>query len=73
MQQADAEGVLYNQLELETEIQKRIREKIHKMNSFWKQVEVNWFTQPCKHFKFCYVKNMKSKMVLRKQPIVFTD
>ena len=40
MEAADAEGVLYKQLELETEIQKKILSEIKRCASFWKQIQV---------------------------------
>ena len=40
MQAADSDGVLYKQLELETEIQKKIKTEIGRCASYWKQIEV---------------------------------
>jgi hypothetical protein len=40
MEAADAEGILYKQLELETEIKKKIRSEIKRCESFWKQIQV---------------------------------
>lgn len=40
MEAADADGILYKQLELETEIQKKILSEIKRCESFWKQIQV---------------------------------
>ena len=40
---ADSEGLLYNQIDLETEIQKKIRKEIDRCASYWKQIEVSVF------------------------------
>ena len=37
---ADSQGVLYNQIDLEAEIQKKIRKEIDLCASYWKQIEV---------------------------------
>jgi hypothetical protein len=40
MTSADSQGILYNQIDLETEIQKKIRKEIDRCASYWKQIEV---------------------------------
>ena len=64
MQAADSDGVLYKQLELETEIQKKIKIEIGRCASYWKQIEVqslwhtlgflslNWLLNIRKNFEF---------------------
>lgn len=41
MSVADINGVLYKQLDIEQEIQKKIRKEIDQCASYWKQIEVS--------------------------------